>query len=175
MRAAAYDAARIPIALRALSAIPGLGIGATVYDPAFARGPMPGSAVALAAALLPELDDANRLRARRAEALAARLSADTDFTPLLAASGEIGIYPRLGLVAPTPAKRDAALVVLRSLGATGMYPTPLDEIPALRPHLVGDTHCLGARDFCGRLLTLPCHAGLSGRRMDELVRLLRGL
>ena len=78
MRAGAYNAARFPMALRVLSAIPALGIGTTLYDPEFSRGPMPGSAVALAGALLPDLDAGNDLRTQRAEALAARLVAETD-------------------------------------------------------------------------------------------------
>jgi perosamine synthetase len=175
LRAAAYDAARIPFVLAALSAIPALGIGETIYDPGFPRGPMPGAALALAAALLPELDASNRSRAQRTGALAGRLTTDTDFTPILAAPGEFGIYPRLGVLAPTPAKRDAALAALGWLGATRMYPTPLDAVPALKPHLVGKTDCPGARDFCARLLTLPTHAGMHPRRVDQLVRILRTL
>jgi perosamine synthetase len=173
LRAAVYDAARIPLVLRTLSAIPALGIGTTVYDPQFARGPMPGSAIALAAAQLPELDEVNRSRARRAEALAARLIADTDFAPLLAAPGDTGIYPRLGVIAPSPARRDAALAALTSFGATAMYPTSLEKIAALHPHIVGETHCPGAQDFCARLLTLPTHAGLTRPRVDALIRHLR--
>jgi dTDP-4-amino-4,6-dideoxygalactose transaminase len=175
LRAAVYDAARIPLVLRALSAVPALGIGTTVYDPAFPQGPMPGAAVVLAAALLPELDAFNRSRAQRTKALAARLNADTNFTPLLTAPGDIGIYPRLGVLAPTPAKRDAALAALRWLGATRMYPTPLQAVPALRPHLVGETDCPGAQNFCARLITLPTHAGMRARCVDELVRTLRAL
>jgi len=175
LRATLYDVARLPWVLRALSAIPALGIGATDYDPAFARGPMPGAAVALAAALLPELDAANRARLQQASALAQRLNDDTDFTALLAAHGDTGIYPRLGVLAPTPAERDAAVAALRPLGASAMYPTTLDEISALRPHLVGETHCPGAREFCARLLTLPTHAGMHERHLEALVGTLRKL
>jgi len=170
LRAATYDVARIPIMLRALSSIPALGIGMTVYDPSFARGAMPGSAVALAAALLPDLDGINRPQADRAEALAVRVSADTDFAPLVSTSGETGVYPRLGVIAPSPAKRDRALAALTSLGVTAMYPTSLEKISALRPHIVGEPHCPGAHDFCARLLTLPTHTGLTRPRVDELIR-----
>jgi perosamine synthetase len=173
LRAIIYDAARIPVVLRGLSAIPALGIGTTEYDPGFSRGSMPGAAVTLAAVLLPELDAANRSRTQRANALAARLANDTDFKPLVAGPGDIGIYPRLGVLAPTRARRDAALAALVPFGATRMYPTPLGEISGLRPHLVGETGCPGADDFCGRLLTLPTHAGLRGRRLDKLLALLR--
>lgn len=173
LRATVYDAARNPLALRLLSSIPALGIGTTTYDPSFTQGPISGSALVLAAALLPELDALNRSRAQRAEGLAARLESETDFIPIVATNGNLGIYPRLGVVAPSRAKRDAALASLTSFGATAMYPSPLDEIAALRPHLVGRTDCPGARLFCARLLTLPTHAGLTQRRVDELVQCLQ--
>lgn len=173
LRAVTYDAARIPVLLRALSAIPALGIGTTIYDTSFSQGPIPGAAVALAAALLPELDAANQSRSRRAEAIGARLSVETNFVPLLARPDDTGVYPRLGVLAPTPLQCRAALAALEPLGATRMYPTPLSEIPALLPHLVGDVHCPGAQDFCARLLTLPTHAALRGRRLDEVVRILQ--
>ena len=173
LRAGVYDVARIPVVLRALSSIPALGIGETVYDPTFTQGPMSGAAVALAAAILPELDACNASRADRAKALAARMTRETDFTPLLAGANEIGIYPRIGVLAPTSAKRDEALEALRWLGATRMYPAPLDSIPGLEPYLVGDTQCQGAYEFSARLLTLPTHTGMSEKRIDTLIQYLQ--
>lgn len=172
VRAMAYDLVRIPLLLRGFAAIPALGIGTTEYDPEFPRGPMPGAAVTLAAALLSEFEATNRSRAQRALALAGRIMKDTDFVPLLARESDVGVYPRLGVLAPTRARRDAALVELVPFGATRMYPTPLGEIPDLRPHLVGETRCSGAEDFCGRVLTLPTHAGLRGRRLDGVLGIL---
>ena len=172
LRAMAYDLVRNPLVLRGLAAIPMLGIGTTEYDPEFSRGPMPGAAVALAAALMPELDGANGARAQRARMLAARLMKDTGFVPLVAGAGDIGVHPRLGILAPTRARRDAALSALIPFGATRMYPTPLGEIPELRPHLVGETRCPGAEDFCGRVLTLPTHAGMRERRLDQVLEIL---
>jgi len=171
-RAMAYDLVRIPLLLRGLAAIPALGIGKTEYDPEFPRGPMPGAGVALAAALLPELEAMNRSRAQRVLGLAHRILDETDFVPLLAGESDVGVYPRMGIVAPTPARRDAALVELVAFGATGMYPTPLGEIPDLGPHLVGETRCPGAEDFCRRVLTLPAHAGLGARRRDWVLKIL---
>jgi perosamine synthetase len=173
LRGLVYDVARLPTVLKALSAIPALGIGTTEYDPTFDRGSMPGSAIALADTLLRELEVLNRDRAKRAETIGARLQAETDFVPLLAAPNDTGIYPRLGVSAPSAAKRDAAIAALLSLGATGMYPTPLGEIGALRAHLVGERQMSGATDFCARLLTLPTHAGMNEQRTDEVIRTLR--
>ena len=56
-----------------------------------------------------------------------------------------------------------------------MYPNTLDRVSALEPHLAGEVGCPGAHAFCSRLLTVPTHAGLRGRRLDELVAQLRQL
>jgi len=171
-RALAYDLARVPPVFRALSAIPALGIGETVYDPGFSRGAIDGASLCLAAALLPGLDAATRMRRERAEKLARRLREETRFTPLIATSGS---YPRLGLIAPSRSARDDAHVALCALGATPLYRIPLDRIDALRPHRVGDGPLPGAQAFAARLLTLPTHAGLGRLQADEIVRTLERL
>jgi dTDP-4-amino-4,6-dideoxygalactose transaminase len=136
---------------------------------------MSGAAISLAAALSARLDETNRNRAQRAEVLAARLSAETRMTPLVAEAGSIGVYPRLGVLAPTADQREKALASLAGLGATRMYPASLDQLPALRPHLIGERHCPAAQEFCARLFTLPTHAGLHDRQIDAVVQTLGAL
>lgn len=172
LRALAYDVSRQPAVLGLLASIPALGIGKTVYDPGFERGAMGGAAVALAAALAPELDGLNAARRATAHALAERIRNETAFAPLLERPGATGVYPRLGLVAPSASRRDRALEALARYGATAMYPSPMDAIRALEPHRAGTETCPGARVFCERLLTLPTHPGLRGRRVDAVVAIL---
>jgi dTDP-4-amino-4,6-dideoxygalactose transaminase len=169
VRAVAYDVARHPFVLRALAAIPALEIGQTRYDPDFRRGAIAGSAALLAAALFPELDGAVADHRRRGEALAARIRAATAFEPLAARGAEGASHSRLALRAPDRASRERALASLTGWGATGMYPASLAQVDALRPHLVGDTACPGARDLAERLLTLPTHPGLSESGVDQVV------
>lgn len=174
-RAAVWNLARAPALFRALAALPALGIGETVYDPGFRRGAIGGASLCLAAGLLGGLDRANASRAARARQLAQRLSAQTRFGPLLAPENGTGVYPRLAVLAPSAPLREAALAALWQLGASPMYPSTLDAIPALRPHLVGEVDCPVARDFCARLLTLPTHAGLTDARLEEVVQALGAL
>jgi dTDP-4-amino-4,6-dideoxygalactose transaminase len=169
--AGAYRLALVPWVFGPLSAIPALGIGATSYDPGFPRGGIRGASLCLAAARLPHLEAENRVRQARAEALALRLRAQTRFHPLVSAPGSAA-HPRLGVVAPSPRVRDAALAALAALGATRLYPSPLDRIESLRPQLVGATDCPGAHEFAARLLTLPTHAGLHPGHADEIVKTL---
>jgi perosamine synthetase len=175
VRAAAFNVARLPAVFRWLSAIPALAIGETRYDPNFERGGIDGASLCLAAAVLPEFEIGNRNRARRAISLAARISAETDFSPLIASEGDEAVYPRLGVLAQTAAKRDEALRVLTSVGVTKMYPSALGAIDALRPRLADEPNTPVARDFAARLLTLPTGAALVGGRLDFALRTLRRL
>jgi dTDP-4-amino-4,6-dideoxygalactose transaminase len=175
VRAAAFNLALLPPVFRWLSAIPALAIGETRYDPNFKRGGIDGASLCLAAAVFPEFETANRERARRAVALAERITAETDFSPLVAAEQDQPVYPRLGILAPSAAARDGALRVLTPIGATKMYPSALDAIDALRPCLADEPKIPIAREFAARLLTLPTSPALSGERVEFALRTLRRL
>lgn len=172
LRGLAYDLSRRPAVLGLLARIPALEIGRTIYDTDFARGAMPQAALALAGALAPELDRLNAARRTVAHALAARICEATEYRPLLEGPDEVGVFPRLGVLAPSRERRDRALAALLPLGATAMYPTPLDAIRALEPHRIDSEACPGAKSFCDRLLTLPTHADLGPARAEAVVRIL---
>jgi dTDP-4-amino-4,6-dideoxygalactose transaminase len=175
VRAAAFNLALLPAVFRWLAAIPALGIGETLYDPNFERGGIDGASLCLVAAVLPEFETANRARARRAATLARRITAETNFSPLLADDGDIAVYPRLGVLAPSASARNDALRALAPLGATRMYPGPLECVKALQPHRVGRSETPGARQFANRLLTLPTGKTLLGERLEFALRTLRKL
>ena len=175
VRAAAFNLALLPPVFRWLAAIPALGIGETRYDPNFERGGIDGASLCLAAAVLPEFETANRARAQRAAALAERITAETIFSPLLADDGDIAVYPRLGVLAPSASARNDALRALAPIGATRMYPGPLECVKALQPHRVGKSETPGARQFANRLLTLPTGKTLRGERLEFALRTLRKL
>jgi dTDP-4-amino-4,6-dideoxygalactose transaminase len=172
-RAAAFNLALLPAVFRWLAAIPALAIGETRYDPNFKRGGIDGASLCLAAAALPELEAANRERARRAAALAARITAETNFSPLVASERDESVYPRLGVLAPSAPARKAALRALAPFGATRMYPSALDGIGALKSRLAAMPETPVAREFAARLLTLPTGPAFSGERPEFALRILR--
>ena len=93
----------------------------------------------------------------------------------MAGQGAVGSYPRLGVVAPNASACETALEALTPLGAARSYPTALDEVEALRPHLAGEVACAGAREFSARALTLPTHKGLRPRDIETMIRTLARL
>ena len=151
------------------------GNGDDLTDADFAQGGIDGASLSLASALLPGLKRATRDRADRAEQIGRRLRGETEFLPLLAGEGATGSYPRLGVVAPNTYAREAALEALTPLGAARSYPVSLDQVEALRAHLVGDSVCSGAREFSARVLTLPTHRRLRARDLEIVIRTLASL
>ena len=174
VKAAVYNVALQPAVFRALSSIPALGIGETHFDVDFTRGPIDSAALALAAAALPETCAEAAARAEDAERLVAAFEDRVALRPLIAGPSSRGVYPRLFALAPNGEKRDAALEALRPLGTgvTGMYPSALDQVPGLRPHLRGVDDYPGARELAGRLLTFPTNGRLTGRRLAGALEVL---
>jgi dTDP-4-amino-4,6-dideoxygalactose transaminase len=172
-RAAAYDAALHPLVFRALAAIPALGIGETRFETRFRRGSIDAASLALAAAALPDLEAAARRRARAARELAEAL-AGLPLRLLGPSAGETGVWPRLFAMAHGAAARDAALRALarEGAGASGFYPTALDAVAGLRPHLVQPARYPRARELASRLLTLPTHGALRGPRLAAALEAL---
>ena len=106
-KALAYDVALQPAVFRWLAAIPALHIGETPFEPGFPRGPIDGASLCLAAAAVRRFEQQGLLRARRAEALGQEIAATSAFTPVRADARSVGVYPRLALIAPRAAARDA--------------------------------------------------------------------
>jgi dTDP-4-amino-4,6-dideoxygalactose transaminase len=159
-RAHAWNAAQHATVFPWLAAVPALGVGRTVFDPAFARGAIGGDALVLAASALDQLAPRAERRAARARSMAADVAARTRFDPLRAPAGLRSTDPRLVLLAPDAQSRDRALARLAAVGASPLYPTALDAVAALAPHRTDTDPCPGARRLAARLLTLPLHGRL---------------
>ena len=177
IEASAYNVALWPWVFRGLSAIPGLGIGETHYDPSFGVGVMAAKNQALLMCGLQNLDQSTELRRQVTDELVRRIGSETAFSPLIADEGFVPVYPRLGILAPTAGARDSALAELNQAGAgaSQLYPKSLDLVEGLRSHRVGDSVYPGAQEFAQRLLTLPTHGRLRGARLARVVSILKRL
>jgi dTDP-4-amino-4,6-dideoxygalactose transaminase len=175
LRAVAWRLARMPALFRLLEAIPALAIGETRFAPGFARGRISGESLLLCARSLERFEARAGERARVAERLALDLETQTGLRPLLARPGDRGVYPRLAVLAADRETRDRALACLaeRGAGASRLYPSSLDTLAPLRPHRTDDDECRGAQALAARLLTLPTHGGLAGRRWQRALAALR--
>src|SRR5262249_55112220 len=151
------------------AAIPALHIGETLFEPDFPRGPIDGASLCLAAAAVEELERQGAARAARALSLGEAIAARSAFSPLRPDPDCSAVAPRLALLAPSAAARDAARARLRDLGASAMYPRSLDCVAPLEPHLAEAGACPAARELAARLLTLPTHRELGGAERERVL------
>lgn len=174
LRACAYDVALSPFVFGWLAAIPALHIGETRFDPVFPGGPIDGPSLALASALVGEVERAGARRERAVAGLADRIEAVSGFVALRADPGTRGVAPRLALRAPSAQARDEALRRLAAFGATGLYPESLDALEALAPHREEGPACPGARELAARLLTLPAREP-TPIRLEKMLEVLASI
>jgi len=149
------------------AAVPGLGLGRTIYPPRIAIHRLSG----FQAGLL------RRWRRRLSRSNDARAAAVSYFTRSLSLSPPADPsrpYLRLPLVAAdAPARqRVFALSQRRGLGLSVAYPTPINEIPEIASAFAGQRFP-SARRLSERLLTLPTHHWLSERDKRAIADLCR--
>jgi dTDP-4-amino-4,6-dideoxygalactose transaminase len=142
---------------RIVEGAPGLGIGVTRFDPRFSVLGLEEARAAVGLALLPRLPSWNQARRCNANALRAALEGTPGVLPVGRRGKEVPLRFPIR-VAP-----DSRTVMLRALkragiGASGMYPAALADVPEAEPYVVGGSGpCPGARETARTLLTLPCH------------------
>jgi perosamine synthetase len=153
------------------AAIPGLGLGETVYhDPA-----PPEGITRAAASLVRHGRDASRreaaARRANASALLARLADDRVARPAAVPADAVAGWLRLPL--RVPGGMAALPVAARRLGVAASYPTPLGELPQLRALLAGpEARWPGAESLARELVTLPTHSRVTDREREAIVALL---
>jgi perosamine synthetase len=147
------------------AAMPWLELGRTVYDPAFPIRRMSGAKAAMLAGWPARVAAERALRAEAADDYRRRGAA-------LAGDGGAAPAVRIPLLAPDRPSRDALVRAgrRRGLGIAPLYPTGIDEIPALRAG--GPAACPGAAAIAARLLTLPGHRFASAPVRAEIGRLV---
>ncbi|UCF67184.1 MAG: DegT/DnrJ/EryC1/StrS aminotransferase family protein [Acidobacteriota bacterium] len=159
-----------PRFFRIAAAMPGIGIGETIYDPQFpVNDALSLWQRRLGAKLLAQIDQCERARGEIAAQLRAVVSHQVGWH----APGRCWLKGpiRLPLLAPTRMDRDRVVSALRRDGvyAGPMYPGTLADIQNLRPHLVNpDERLDGARALADRLLTIPVYPMMSRGDVDHV-------
>ncbi len=171
---------------RAVSAVPGLGIGATVWDAplAFARmaAGFPRLGSACLEAWLQRRDYYRQLMTRYRRLIWAcdREAFLSPMAPPLPPPSTASIPARFPIRIPDAALRAGffSATRLRFGGVTRMYPSALPDLPGAPPFLDGAGDYPGARVVAESLLTLPITAHLMGtedRFFEGLADILMGL
>lgn len=152
-------------------AIPGLHLGRTVYRHPSPPSPMPRAA----AALLEATHDAACAEAAARRRIARRylqaLDASTPATPIHPPADTAPGYLRLPLRLPSGLASLADPRAAQRFGIAPSYPTPLPDLPPIRPLLAAPpAPHPGAATLARQLLTLPTHSRLTAAEQQEVLR-----
>lgn len=153
------------------SSLPFLHLGETIYHPPSPPGRPTASSLRVLVGVLHRSDDEARHRSRTAERLAGAVAAAPDFDAIVPRGDEAPGYLRLPAIV-RKGRREERAAEARRLGVADGYPTPLDVLPSIRPHLVEEPHLPGAATLAERLVTLPTHRLLTDRDVEALERWL---
>jgi len=152
--------------------IPFLNLGGTVFEPEFETSKGLSVAASFLGILLDGLEKDKEIRGMNAKWYSDNLS-QACFRHL----GLQGEYPylRYPLIIDD---RDLRVCILEKLvaagtGATGSYPTPLNQLPKLREVLADDTEYKCAIKIAESIVTLPVHSGVSAANRENIMRIIR--
>jgi dTDP-4-amino-4,6-dideoxygalactose transaminase len=167
LRLLAYNAMLNPVIYGAVSRLPMLGLGSTVYSPLAAIAPMGrGTLRRVASNVNRHAHGGNRVRGD----ISAMLDPATDLPRRLAPRcGRLLRYPVLCRSQEERDHRLARLVAL-GVGATALYRRPLRQIEGIGSLAGAPGGDHGAAVLAGRMLTLPLHAGVTARDVGLMAR-----
>jgi perosamine synthetase len=152
------------------NAIPQLGLGATAFTTEFAIEAADPTLSALAAVMLPHLEDFAAHRRRIFDGYLDALRGVAGVTVVVPPPGRVSAALRAPVLVADADRRAVALqrLVAAGIGASGSYPSALVDVPDLRRHLAndpGDTP--GGRLVAARIVTLPTHPSVT---LDDVRR-----
>lgn len=154
--------------------LPFLGLGETKFEPDFPLYRLDSMRAGLLAAWQARLEGSNAERVRHGQDLL-----DVAQGPL----GMLGpkrqrttVYLRVPMILPTAEMkaRVCQVSVAFGLGVSGLYPSPVSEIPALRSSC-GERRFPGAQILAERLVTCPVHHYVTHQDIVAVVGALRGV
>ncbi|MEM6818384.1 MAG: DegT/DnrJ/EryC1/StrS family aminotransferase [Pseudomonadota bacterium] len=172
----AYNRLIRPRAYSMLLRLPGVGIGETVFHPLHDLLGLDAGGIAAVSSAIDQHIRATGFEERRA-LWALRLSSVPEWCdlPRVCEADASRSLLRYTVLAPSSEAREFALNRLErfGLGATRLYPRPVNEIPGTTEHVISHDSLEGARDFADRLLTLPIHSDVKESDIDRAVGVLQ--
>jgi perosamine synthetase len=165
MKTAAMRMFSYPLIYGLLESLP-LGLGKTVFDPAFTCKNMSGRINALGTLSLEYISDLNQHRRQIATVYSKNLNGMSVNVP----ENGIAVFTRF----PVIAGARSIPLELRRLGVRRMYPKSIADEPQITPYLSGSPKSLaGARSVAATLLTLPTHKRITPQIAQMIAVILK--
>ena len=152
--------------------IPFLNLGGTVFEPDFATAKGLEPAASLAAVMVDKIDEEKDIRRENSRWYSDQLR---EISPCERKATGGYPYLRYPLLIRNSKKRTKILdtLVSRGTGATGSYPSPLNELPGLNERLKDSTIYGNAKIMSESIITLPVHSRVTRRDRENIVKITR--
>ena len=151
--------------------IPFLNLGGTVFEPEFETSRGLDAAAALANVMLSGIEEEKEVRKNNTKWYSDNLPQG-----FINQGGRRGEYPylRYPVMIEDEDLRTRILerLIAEGTGATGSYPTPLNELPKLREVLADGTKYSAAKKISESIVTLPVHSGVSAADRENIKRII---
>jgi len=152
--------------------VPSLNLGGTVFEPEFRKARGLNFVGKMAACMLDTIEEEKSVRAENAAWYLSRLQ-EVLTGDNIAREG----YPclRYPFFVFDKEKRNRLLGTLVSMGtgATGSYPTPLNELPGLREVLSDATEYVHAKSISEAIITLPVHSRVKAQDRETIMGIVK--
>jgi len=146
--------------------LPLLKLGTTIFNLDFTIKQMDHFTAALGTIMLEHISQLTTLRFQQEVLLTHKLSCYKNYFLTN------GTHPllRFPLLMKNRTQKESVLSALNhsGIGATGMYPTPLNLFKDTKHYFHHTTHCHNATSFSERIITLPLHEFLTERDIDTI-------
>lgn len=154
--------------------LPFLKLGETIYSTDFDIGCLTPTQSKLGRLMLSKLNKVNADRRRKGLLFYEKLKDVNGIGFINDANGD-ALYLRFPIFIKDEKKRDEIYAELkkRGLGASKMYPEPLNKIEVLATQLKNKEKYLNAEKAARQLLTLPTHYGIKTNDIDSIVNIIK--
>lgn len=151
--------------------LPFLNLGGTIFEPEFETSKGLGVASEIACMMISRLEKEQEVRKANSKWFAENLE-----QRFINRGSRSGAYPylRYPLIIDDRDLRSRILerLITEGTGATGSYPTPLNELPKLREVLADKMEYSCAKILSESIVTLPVHSGLSAKDRENIKRII---
>lgn len=158
--------------------LPFLALGKTIYDENFTVELMSRSQKAIGPVIFARFAKIAHTRISNSSLLVARIKTIGNYSiPGGQEKADIP-YIRLPILAKDESTRNLVISELRrkEIGASAMYPSVISEIPSIKSLLVNsDDDFSGSREVSRRLFTLPTHAYLTQKDIENIIVSLQNI
>ena len=152
--------------------IPYLNLGGTVFEPEFVTSKGLDLAAALAGIMIESIEKEKNVRRDHSKWYAQNLGDICKDGRQITGDYPYLRYPLL-IQDPNKRKRILGMLTSKGTGATGSYPTPLNELPGLDRRLMDKSNCKNAERMSESIITLPVHSMVTAADRETIKRIMR--